>query len=570
MPVSPTCEQCAKSKVRCIRDPHNPSVCNRCCRLGKECIYRQTTRQFRGFKKDRQIKALKSQVHELLADRSPSSVDTCPSGGTSHGPVTQTADGKDVIDRGLVDMMTAQVFIDRFSSSMSVHFPFVVVPPDVTAMQLRQERPFLFLAILASASYSDVPLQRLLGQEVKKVISNRIILDGEVSFDLLQGLLVFLAWSHYHSKPHRYTQFLQLAIGLLVELRLDRPPRTKTWKTSLKFRSDYELDDEDYARPSWGADEQRAIVGCYYLSSTIAVLLQKPSCFPDITPYLESCCQYLYDSNHTPQDQYIMQLFKLQRIAERISGLSWNHGAEITSSSSVAELYVSAVKSDLETLRRQLPPNFHESPVLAMQLYTTELCLYQLSLTKLPQPSTGIHVSVPSASRDEIFYAGLAAAESVLNLYLALPLGAELGFSNTQWVQIGFCLLVACRQVVAASMKKTSLIMYTHTWPDTLAKLRQRVAALATDQTDHNGHPDVFVEFDGRVSRIQGWFNKMFQPERHVVVSDHSILDNLSIDPGLPQGISAELQGSFGYGDNYFSDDPLISGSIEQIMGGWI
>lgn len=77
---------------------------------------------------------------------------------------------------------------------MTPQFPFVIVSPQISALQLRQDRPFLFLAILASASYEDMPLQRLLGVELKKVVASRIVLNGDVSFDLLQGLLIFSAW----------------------------------------------------------------------------------------------------------------------------------------------------------------------------------------------------------------------------------------------------------------------------------------------------------------------------------------------------------------------------------------
>lgn len=91
-------------------------------------------------------------------------------------------------------METAQSFVDIFKTDMMLYFPFVVISPQVTASDLRQQKPFLFLAVLASAAYSKMPLQRLLGKEMKKVIASRMVMHGEVSFELLQGILVFLAW----------------------------------------------------------------------------------------------------------------------------------------------------------------------------------------------------------------------------------------------------------------------------------------------------------------------------------------------------------------------------------------
>jgi hypothetical protein len=112
--------------------------------------------------------------------------------------VTESDDGdKDIIDRGILSLETAENYLELFKSILTPHFPFVVISPQVSAVHLRHEKPFLFLAIMASTSYDNMPLQRSLGAEVKIAVASRVILNGEVSFDLLQGLLVFLAWYAY-------------------------------------------------------------------------------------------------------------------------------------------------------------------------------------------------------------------------------------------------------------------------------------------------------------------------------------------------------------------------------------
>ena len=82
--------------------------------------------------------------------------------------------------------------------------------------------------------------------------------------------------SHYYTKPHRFTQFLQLAVSLVIELRLDRPPTTESWKTSLRFAPQGNPNEQAYTRPSWGNDEKRAVLGCYYLSSSVPHLSMTP------------------------------------------------------------------------------------------------------------------------------------------------------------------------------------------------------------------------------------------------------------------------------------------------------
>jgi hypothetical protein len=102
--------------------------------------------------------------------------------------------GRDVIDDGWLDMEAASRYLEMFRTVMVHRFPFVVISPSVTAQGLRETKPFLFLTVLAAASYENMPLQRRLGGEIKHVVSSRMIFGGEASIELLQGLLIYLAW----------------------------------------------------------------------------------------------------------------------------------------------------------------------------------------------------------------------------------------------------------------------------------------------------------------------------------------------------------------------------------------
>jgi hypothetical protein len=77
---------------------------------------------------------------------------------------------------------------------MCTYFPFVVVPPGDTVSSLLQSRPFLLHAVLAVASSSDTQLQSVLEKSFRLALLRRNMLEGEMSMDLLQGLLVYLAW----------------------------------------------------------------------------------------------------------------------------------------------------------------------------------------------------------------------------------------------------------------------------------------------------------------------------------------------------------------------------------------
>lgn len=73
-------------------------------------------------------------------------------------------------------------------------FPFVTLPEKATVKSLSRDLPFLLLAILTSSSIGDQPLHQQLDNEFKRVLSDQVIVGGKRSLELLQGILVYVAW----------------------------------------------------------------------------------------------------------------------------------------------------------------------------------------------------------------------------------------------------------------------------------------------------------------------------------------------------------------------------------------
>lgn len=78
--------------------------------------------------------------------------------------------------------------------SMSPYFPFVIIPNEATVLSMAEDRPFLCLAALAAATSVEKDLQTSLEQSFRVAILQKIMLDGDRNLDLLNGLLVYLAW----------------------------------------------------------------------------------------------------------------------------------------------------------------------------------------------------------------------------------------------------------------------------------------------------------------------------------------------------------------------------------------
>lgn len=72
--------------------------------------------------------------------------------------------------------------------------PYMEILPSTTAVQLRLEKPMLWLSIMFTASYHDHELQKIMAGSIVSYLGEQIYQHGRRNLQLLQGLLVFIAW----------------------------------------------------------------------------------------------------------------------------------------------------------------------------------------------------------------------------------------------------------------------------------------------------------------------------------------------------------------------------------------
>lgn len=93
----------------------------------------------------------------------------------------------------LIDHAQADVFLKHFRS-MSEWFPFVIVPNTQSASYLSTERPVLLLAIMTVASGESRQLQLALEALLRQEIATRCLVQRKKNLELVQSILVYLAW----------------------------------------------------------------------------------------------------------------------------------------------------------------------------------------------------------------------------------------------------------------------------------------------------------------------------------------------------------------------------------------
>ena len=145
------------------------------------------------------MEALEAKVDELLArvgtqphTTSQTEVSCAPC-ATPTG-LSDTDRAEDVIDRGIVSYSDATKMLGSFRQTLMPYFPFVIIAPQTTLDQLRAEKPFLLLAIIKVSMYRDTAAQRILEEIFQSAVAKRMIFSHAPSMDVLQGLLVALAW----------------------------------------------------------------------------------------------------------------------------------------------------------------------------------------------------------------------------------------------------------------------------------------------------------------------------------------------------------------------------------------
>jgi hypothetical protein len=129
----------------------------------------------------------------ILTPQSHQSSDTRDSPSAHRSNTTHSPSGSLYLEQEhTTDAMDA--LLDVFRNEVTPHFPFIVIPCVTTAHQLSLSEPFLLKTIIYSASRRKTPSQPQLNTEILSYISEHLVMRGEKSLELLQGILIYIAW----------------------------------------------------------------------------------------------------------------------------------------------------------------------------------------------------------------------------------------------------------------------------------------------------------------------------------------------------------------------------------------
>lgn len=216
------------------------------------------------------------------------------------------------------------------------------------------------------------------------------------------------------------------------------------------------------------------------------------------------------------KDKYIPYIIELQNLMEKADASNW------TSCPTSRSTHVAQLRVRLETIKDSLPFTLTESPMLMTHWNTamvylchTDVCT-ESALNTLPTGETWPDWKV------EALGTGLVAAKSTLSFFLSLPLGCEMNFNNSQWIQLGFVLTYSARLATLSSQtsihQETLHLRRFLGMSDMLKDVASRLRSLSSSRMDDDGDRDVFNHYQQRVERLQAWFDTQSNRVRAVTV----------------------------------------------------
>lgn len=268
-------------------------------------------------------------------------------------------------DRYGVSADEAEDYLNTFRNHHARYFPFVYIPSDLTALQLRNQRPYLWLAILTTGSYS-VRRQQQLGDIFRKEIAEAMVVRSEKSIDLLLALLTFIGWFHNQFKVFRpedghprtaLSMLTQLAISLVFDLHLSKPATIDPHQNlGVRF-----FNHPDHPR-QLTMEEVRAALGCFFITSIISSYLQKTDALR-WTSRLNDCLRQLGDNIEYEGDEILLQHVRMQLVIEKAVLSCWYDATFETSESlRVPSLLVlQSSSAQLEQIRSEIPEKLQDS-----------------------------------------------------------------------------------------------------------------------------------------------------------------------------------------------------------------
>ncbi|UKZ82572.1 hypothetical protein TrVFT333_010364 [Trichoderma virens FT-333] len=389
-PKTRACANCARLKMKC-RWPESGSGqgetnCIRCNRMKIPChVPAPIQRKKRG--KSTRVAQLEKKIDGLVSMLA--SGQHMQTSGTP--PLTPESNDTGVLIPGF--SFTFEEVISYFGiyrREFMPNYPFVIIPENLDPRALYASSRCLFWTIMAAVTPQSSATQQGVENWFRQYIADRMVVKQERNLGILQALLLHLAWGDFHFYMNtEATNFVHLAVAMALDLKLDRSPEsTKMHPKSLLGEAWATLNKGAVKPKVHSADEKRAVLGLYHITSLISALFKRGNQFP-WNNYLSQCCESLVES-HLESDLFLIALIKMQRVADRAYSLL--PGFDVVDVGLSA--YLSPMDMVINNVRRELYDLISMQPECVKERHIFK-AYYQVTLMRLAEPAIPTQFTTP-------------------------------------------------------------------------------------------------------------------------------------------------------------------------------
>ncbi|PSK60329.1 hypothetical protein B9Z65_479 [Elsinoe australis] len=338
----------------------------------------------------------------------------------------------------ILDGPTRTRIFERFVNDCLPMLPALAFPADTRAQDVLENKPILFLVIMAAAGWGHIPqeAQNRLAQEVVDIFADCVLRQGTKSLELVQAMLVSVLWYRPPEKPEQVNFYMIIHMASCMALDLGLGKRFSPTKARRGFggpASDLPPGRLTAMVDSDTIEARRTWMACYYSCAAIAMSLRRPNLIRWST-YMQECIDFLETSpDALPSDRLFVEYVRLQKTCEDIC-VSFQMDDASATTISISDPKVSytldVYEHKLKEWHSKLPEEYKSNPQLLFLYEVAVLYLHEISMHvnhnvddfKLPFTEESLrsgaqHSEVLTQRQMAALEACLKAAQSIVSTY---------------------------------------------------------------------------------------------------------------------------------------------------------
>ncbi|KAI0848524.1 hypothetical protein F5Y00DRAFT_253436 [Daldinia vernicosa] len=315
-----------------------------------------------------------------------------------------------------VSLVEADQVLFEYRTTMQPNFPFVHLPP-WSAREMLRDRPLLLKAIIYVCRPQPWPVKCEIEKWFREHFALHLVVQKERSLELLQAVLIYIAWQTWHFFVHAHdSSLMQLAIGMVGDMGLNRlpdsqimPPRCIIKETTMLVRGMNIRREHTHA-------ERRALLGVFYISSVIRSIFRRTEPM-EFTDYMDQCCTELTQAINCSTDRLAVTLVRMQNLIVQatkiLSENSINREVVLGVSHAMA---MASIRRQLDGIVNQLPEDQKSNFLVWHHYHMVLIRLYEpvIDMKSLDPPNKAF-------MRSQALWTCCQSAKALLELYLTVP-----------------------------------------------------------------------------------------------------------------------------------------------------